>query len=154
MIPLTFKLLRKANSFFNSIILGNDTYLHPKVPTLYTALTTGSDAWNPAVYGPAANPYLLKEGEVVQIIVENHDNIDHPMHLHGYEFQVVARGSGTWDRNEDRLPAVPMRRDTVTTPSSGYLVLRFKAEKPGVWMFHCHMEFHGKFLQVFQTYGI
>jgi iron transport multicopper oxidase len=36
-----------------------------------------------------------------------------------------------------------MKRDTVTTPASGYLVIRFKADNPGVWMFHCHMEFHG-----------
>lgn len=24
----------------------------------------------------------------------------------------------------------------------GYLVLRFKADNPGVWFFHCHIDFH------------
>jgi iron transport multicopper oxidase len=116
------------------------------VPTLYTVLTTGSDAWNSEIYGAGANAYLISTGQVVQIIVENHDNIEHPMHLHGYDFQVVARGSGTWDGNESELPVVPMRRDTATTPPSGYLVLRIKTNNSGVWMFHCHMEFHGKFM--------
>jgi iron transport multicopper oxidase len=24
----------------------------------------------------------------------------------------------------------------------GYIVLRFKADNPGVWFFHCHIDFH------------
>lgn len=126
------------------IYLGNNTYVTPKVPTLYTALTTGSAAWNPEVYGTGANAYIIKSGQVVQIIVENHDSIEHPMHLHGYDFQVVARGPGSWDGDESKLPAVPLRRDTVITPPAGHLVIRIKTQNPGTWMFHCHMEFHGK----------
>jgi iron transport multicopper oxidase len=128
------------------IYLGNNTYVTPKVPTLYTVLTTGSDAWNPEIYGAGANAYIIKSGQIVQIVVENHDAIEHPMHLHGYDFQVVARGPGIWDGDESKLPAVPLRRDTVTTPPAGHLVIRIKTNNPGTWMFHCHMEFHGKFL--------
>lgn len=134
------------------IYLGNNTYVTPKVPTLYTALTTGSDAWNPAVYGAGANAYLIKSGQIVQIIVQNNDAIEHPMHLHGYDFQVVARGLGTWDGDEKKLPAVPMRRDTVTTPPAGHLVIRIKTMNPGAWMFHCHMEFHGRYFHSGTSY--
>lgn len=126
------------------IYLGNNTYVTPKVPTLYTALTTGSDAWNPEVYGAGANAYIIKSGQIVQVIVQNNDAIEHPMHLHGYDFQVVARGAGIWDGDESKLPAVPLRRDTVTTPPAGHLVIRVKTMNPGTWMFHCHMEFHGE----------
>lgn len=129
------------------IFLGNGTYVTPKIPTLYTALTTGSDAWNPEVYGAGANAYIIKSGQVVQIVVQNNDAIEHPMHLHGYDFQVVARGLGPWDGDEKKLPAVPMRRDTVTTPPAGHLVIRIKTMNPGTWMFHCHMEFHGENIQ-------
>jgi iron transport multicopper oxidase len=135
----------QTNSHLHRINLGNASYVSPKVPTLYTSLTTGTAALNPTIYGSSVNPYIIKTGQVVQIIVENHDDTEHPMHLHGYEFQVVARGAGTWDGDESKLPKVPMRRDTVTTPASGYLVIRIKANNPGVWMFHCHMEFHGMF---------
>jgi iron transport multicopper oxidase len=127
------------------IKLGNDSYVPPKVPSLYTALTTGENAWNPAVYGSAVNPYVVKVGQVVQIIIENSDDTEHPIHLHGYEFQVVARGPGTWDGNENTLPRRPVIRDTATTPASGHLVLRIKTDNPGVWVLHCHMEFHGTF---------
>jgi iron transport multicopper oxidase len=127
----------------NRIILGSGSYISPKVPTLFTALTTGVDASSPIVYGTGVNPYVIKVGKVVQIVVENHDDIEHPMHLHGYEFQVVARGSGSWNGDETKVRHIPMKRDTVTTPASGYLVIRFKANNPGVWVFHCHMEFHG-----------
>lgn len=125
------------------IFLGNSTYVTPNIPTLYTALTTGSDAWNPEVYGAGANAYIIRSGQIVQIVVQNNDAIEHPMHLHGYDFQVVARGFGPWDGDESKLPAVPMRRDTVTTPPAGHLVIRIKTMNPGTWMFHCHMEFHG-----------
>jgi iron transport multicopper oxidase len=124
------------------IVFGNDTYITPKVPTLYTALTTGKDALNPIVYGSGVNPYVVQSGEVVQITVENNDNSEHPMHLHGHSFQVIARGIGTWDGSESSLPKYPVVRDVVTTPPSGYLVIRFKADNPGVWMYHCHMVFH------------
>ncbi|CRL29634.1 Cupredoxin [Penicillium camemberti] len=33
-------------------------------------------------------------------------------------------------------------RDTVQIPSRGYAVLRFRANNPGVWLFHCHMLWH------------
>lgn len=27
-------------------------------------------------------------------------------------------------------------------PSRGYAVLRFRADNPGVWLFHCHIMWH------------
>lgn len=35
-----------------------------------------------------------------------------------------------------------MLRDTVQIPSRGYAVLRFRADNPGVWLFHCHILWH------------
>ncbi|KAG4220106.1 hypothetical protein PC116_g31415, partial [Phytophthora cactorum] len=39
-------------------------------------------------------------------------------------------------------PATPMRRDTLVLFPTGYIVLRFRADNPGVWLFHCHIEWH------------
>ncbi|KAL1962155.1 hypothetical protein VTN77DRAFT_559 [Rasamsonia byssochlamydoides] len=33
-------------------------------------------------------------------------------------------------------------RDTVQIPRRGYAVLRFRADNPGVWLFHCHILWH------------
>ncbi|KAF2402774.1 hypothetical protein EJ06DRAFT_308874 [Trichodelitschia bisporula] len=125
------------------IRLGEHAYVTPKIPALFIALSTGEEAWNPAVYGTGINPHIVKQGSIVQIVVENMDDVVHPMHLHGYQFQTIARGPGKWNKAAAHVfPPVPMRRDTVTTPANGHLVIRFRANNPGVWMFHCHMEFH------------
>ncbi len=38
----------------------------------------------------------------------------------------------------------PVAKDTVTIPNGGYTVIRFKADNPGFWLFHCHVTFHNK----------
>jgi len=40
------------------------------------------------------------------------------------------------------MPAIPMRRDTWMLAPLGYTVIRFRADNPGVWFFHCHMDWH------------
>ena len=36
----------------------------------------------------------------------------------------------------------PPIKDTVQIPSGGYTIFRFLAENPGIWLLHCHVEFH------------
>lgn len=36
----------------------------------------------------------------------------------------------------------PVFKDTVTVPTGGYVVLRFKADNPGWWVMHCHIMVH------------
>lgn len=58
-------------------------YVPPKVPSLYTALTTSGDvSLDPATYGVGTNPWVLKSGQVVQINYYNADAFPHPLHLH------------------------------------------------------------------------
>jgi L-ascorbate oxidase len=79
---------------------------------------------------------------------------NHPFHLHGHSFRVVAMervGSqvnvsdirkmdlnGQIQRN---LKDAPLK-DTVTVPDGGFTIIRFKTSNPGYWLFHCHIEFH------------
>ncbi|KAK2002455.1 multicopper oxidase [Colletotrichum falcatum] len=131
-------------AFFNNI-----TYRAPKVPTLYTALSAGSAAaTNPEVYGTYTHSFVLERGDVVQVVVNNLDPGRHPFHLHGHEFQALYRApeeGGTFasaNVTEEDFPAVPMRRDTLVVWPNGNIVLRFRADNPGVWLFHCHIEWH------------
>ena len=115
------------------------------MPSLFTALTTGQSATNPVVYGPNANAFVFKPNEIVEIVVNNFDTGGHPMHLHGHNFQVIARsaeGAGPYAGQKGGFPAKPMRRDVVKVDAGGYVVMRFKADNPGVWLFHCHIEWH------------
>ncbi|OAG06621.1 multicopper oxidase [Paraphaeosphaeria sporulosa] len=129
-------------AFFN-----NSTYVEPNVPTLYTVMSSGEYSSNPIVYGSHTNSFVLHGNETVEIILNNNDDGKHPFHLHGHAFQVIARseedaGSYSDDADAASAPAVPMRRDTVLVEPNGYAVLRFRSDNPGVWLFHCHLEWH------------
>ncbi|KAK3595591.1 hypothetical protein CHS0354_009547 [Potamilus streckersoni] len=36
----------------------------------------------------------------------------------------------------------PLRKDTIIVPTGGYVVIRLKADNPGLWNFHCHIDLH------------
>lgn len=130
---LQFCPINEADSSPYRAVINDHTYLEQKVPTLYTALSVGSDAQNPLVYGVNSNPFVVKYNEIVEIRLNNLDTGGHPFHLHGHQVQVVARsaaGGGSFDGNSGSFPKVPMRRDTVSVKKGGYLVLRYKADNP------------------------
>ena len=42
----------------------------------------------------------------------------------------------------NKIDAYTIRKDTVTIPGGGYVVIQFLADNPGHWFMHCHMETH------------
>jgi FtsP/CotA-like multicopper oxidase with cupredoxin domain len=90
----------------------------------------------------------------VDIVLNNLDDDNHPFHLHGYSpyiLQSYASGSrfGSWNPFVSTEPpggalnlANPVSRDTFIVPRKGYVVLRFRADNPGLWLFHCHVLWH------------
>lgn len=128
--PMMLYTDEDISAFFNDI-----SYVMPKVPTLYSALTTGNAAVDPVVYGTDTNPFVLKKGETVDIVLNNHDAGKHPFHLHGHTFQVLTRpadNTGHYNASSHpAFPAVPMRRDTLIVHPFSNFVVRFKADNPG-----------------------
>ncbi|KAJ5176867.1 Multicopper oxidase abr1 [Penicillium canariense] len=130
----------------NRFMINNKTYIPQDVPTLYTATSVGKEfSSNPEVYGQV-NPFIVKYGDVVEIVINNHHNNLHPWHLHGHEFQVLQRSdvdggyfTGAYYQN---VSQTPIRRDTIMVQNHGHTVLRFRANNPGVWLLHCHVEWH------------
>ena len=43
------------------------------------------------------------------------------------------------------LKTHPIYKDTVMVPNPGYLKIRFRADNPGFWLVHCHVEWHLSF---------
>ncbi|OGE57042.1 hypothetical protein PENARI_c002G04897 [Penicillium arizonense] len=125
--------------------VNGQTYMPPKVPTLYTANTIGPKlASNPAVYGQV-NPFVVKYGDIVEIVINNHHNNLHPWHLHGHQFQVLQRtdiNGGPYRGLFSNVSRTPVKRDTIMVQNNGHAVLRFRADNPGVWLLHCHIEWH------------
>ena len=85
---------------------------------------------------PSTTPIIAKRGDWVLIHMANDGELLHPMHLHGFHFQVVG---------VDGFPLSPPNRymaDTlVVAPGSRYDIL-VHATQPGVWAFHCHILSH------------
>lgn len=125
-------------AFFNNV-----TYVAPKVPTLYSVLTSGSLASNNAIYGVNSNPFVLDYQQTVELVLNNLDTGKHPFHLHGHNFQVVARSNddeGSYAHNVT-FPQTPMRRDTLLVRPQGNFVIRFRSDNPGVWLFRTSSPF-------------
>ncbi|KAJ2623916.1 ferroxidase fet3 [Coemansia spiralis] len=132
--------------------LNDISYKESLVPSLFTALSMGSLAMDPQVYGPQSNAHVLRYNEVIELVIHNPSNLPHPFHLHGHAFQITEYGLS--DKNvpgfplPDPLPqtlyaqAAPIKRDTMVIPPNQYIKLRFKANNPGVWFFHCHLDVH------------
>jgi FtsP/CotA-like multicopper oxidase with cupredoxin domain len=84
---------------------------------------------------PHAEPIAAAKGEWLKFVLENPTGMDHPFHLHGHYFYVLGP--------PDRVNLVdPPRKDTVNVPAGRQLVLLWKADNPGRWFFHCHIEWH------------
>ncbi|KAG2563838.1 laccase-19 [Panicum virgatum] len=68
-----------------------------------------------------------------------------PMHLHGYDFFVLAQGLGNFNPKRDVKKFNyhnPQLRNTVQVPRTGWAAVRFVTDNPGMWYLHCHFEFH------------
>ncbi|KAI8062306.1 Cupredoxin [Gilbertella persicaria] len=120
-------------------------YLAPKVPSLNTMLSMGADASNLDVYGPQSQAFMIKHLDMIEVVLNNLDANAHPFHFHGHTFQLVGRGEGVFDGNRSAVQWItnnPARRDTIRVDAGGYSIIRFRADNPGVWIFHCHIDWH------------
>ncbi|KAF5979798.1 laccase [Fusarium bulbicola] len=74
-------------------------------------------------------------------------SLAHPLHLHGHDFALLAQGTNSSEINDPNNPVTlkfdnPPRRDVALIPAGGYLIVAFKADNPGSWLFHCHIAWH------------
>lgn len=144
-IQLDFSFCVDSNGYPRACF-NNRTYIDPTVPSLYTAATIGSNNTEVEAYGEV-NPFIVDQGDVVQIVINNGDNAAHPFHLHGHQFQVLERsaseaGKAPVNDSESDYSSAPPGRDTLTVNGQSYAVVRFLARNPGVYLFHCHIEWH------------
>ncbi|KAK4407722.1 Laccase-12 [Sesamum angolense] len=116
----------------------------PPLEFNYTG-NVSQELWQPT---PGTKLYKLKFGSVVQIVLQDTTILsaeNHPIHLHGYHFFVVGQGFGNFNPETDTAKfnlIDPPVRDTMGVPVGGWAVIRFVANNPGVWLFHCHIDTH------------
>ncbi|KZV53747.1 ascorbate oxidase [Dorcoceras hygrometricum] len=96
--------------------------------------------------------YRLKFNSTVDVILQNSNTMNpnnsetHPWHLHGHDFWVMGYGLGKFnlstDPNNKYNYVNPIMKNTVAVHPYGWTALRFRADNPGTWAFHCHIESH------------
>ncbi|KAK1285599.1 Laccase-12 [Acorus calamus] len=70
---------------------------------------------------------------------------NHPIHLHGYDFYILVEGFGNFEPKTDnaKLNTVdPPLLNTVALAVNGWAMIKFRADNPGVWLMHCHLDVH------------
>ncbi|WP_206885027.1 multicopper oxidase family protein [Alicyclobacillus mali (ex Roth et al. 2021)] len=80
---------------------------------------------------PNIPPIIVHTGDAVLVHIVNDSPYIHPMHLHGHDFQVLTRDGRP-------VQGSPIFLDTLNVfPGESYDIA-FRADNPGLWMFHCH----------------
>jgi CopA family copper-resistance protein len=114
--------------------LSANTDTRPPTRAIVFHLTGNMERW---VWGfdgkkfSESAPVRVRLGERVRFILINDTMMEHPIHLHGFLFQ-VENGQG------DHLPY----KHTINVKPGGKMSFVFTADVPGHWAFHCHLLYH------------
>lgn len=144
-------VMDNLNNGINYAFFNNITYTQPRVPALLTAMSAGELATNELVYGTNTHSIVLQKDDIIELVINNNDTGKHPFHLHGHVFQLIHRSEAQSDDSDplpfdaeemSDFPEYPAMRDTAYVREQSNMVLRFKADNPGVWFFHCHIDWH------------
>ena len=91
--------------------------------------------WNSRVF-PGIDPLVVNQGDRVRVRVGNLTMTNHPIHMHGYDFEVTGTDGG-WVRPEARWPEV-----SIDIPVGAMRAYEFDAVHLGDWAIHCHKSHH------------
>ena len=88
-----------------------------------------------------ASPYIpsptIYVGQKARIRFANMSMAEHPVHLHGHTWRVVATGAG------DNPTSTHTLGNTILVPTAQTMdVIIDEVKTPGEWMFHCHLPHH------------
>ncbi len=98
------------------------------------ALTINGRSW------PFTERIQPAVGDTLNWKVINASNRQHPMHLHGFYFDVLELGN----TKESTVFPEEQRKKVVTETLTGKktMSMQWIPQRPGNWLFHCHLSFH------------
>lgn len=134
-LPSNFSILQAYKQGIPGVYT-TDFPATPPVQFDYTGNVSRS-LWQPI---PGTEVYKMKYGSRVQLVLQGTSIVsaeNHPIHIHGYDFYVLAIGFGNFDPKRDSAKfnlVDPPMRNTVGVPVNGWAVIRFVADNPGKGM--------------------
>ncbi|MDF1671627.1 MAG: copper oxidase [Roseovarius sp.] len=105
------------------------------VPRVMTMTDFNLWTWNSRIF-PDIDPLVVNQGDRVRVRVGNLTMTNHPIHMHGYDFEVTCTDGG-WVPKEARWPEV-----SIDIPVGAMRAYEFDAIYPGDWAIHCHKSHH------------
>lgn len=105
------------------------------VPRIAQMLNFNLWSWNSRVF-PGIDPLVVRKGDRVRVRFGNLTMTNHPIHMHGYHFEVTCTDGG-WTRPESRWPEV-----TIDCAVGQMRAYEFDAIYEGDWAIHCHKSHH------------
>jgi hypothetical protein len=137
-----FFIIHPKNGYKHKIdrdfaIFLNEWFVHPatatpdpNVMTDFNIFTFNSKAF------PGTEPLVVKTGDRVRIRIGNVGQESHPIHLHGFNFKIVATDGG-------EIPESAQWPETTVVVFPGQTRdFEFVADAPGDWAMHCHRRHH------------
>ncbi|KAF9008088.1 laccase [Hymenopellis radicata] len=114
--------------------INDESYIPPDLPTLLNIMA--NNATGMGDFGPNENTHVLNYNETVELVIHGSaGGHTHPFHLHGHAFSIVQGMNGPTNYIN------PPQRDVVGIGGST-VILRFRADNPGPWFLHCHIDWH------------
>eukprot|EP01113_Clastostelium_recurvatum_P041770 TRINITY_DN668_c0_g1_i5.p1 TRINITY_DN668_c0_g1~~TRINITY_DN668_c0_g1_i5.p1 ORF type:complete len:697 (+),score=136.01 TRINITY_DN668_c0_g1_i5:208-2298(+) len=159
---LNFKRFMSPNKpYLQSVLLGQLDSIQQNVEQV-RATGSGISTFN---YTRETSTIELEYGKVYEFVIVSEDFYQqHPWHMHGHTLNFTAYGSlplgansstdecqQTWQANGKVSELVPdytlpqpiiARGDSFTVAEHGFVAFRFRADNPGPWLFHCHVDWH------------
>jgi laccase len=112
---------------------------HDRPPIVFDYTSAASDNDTMQYTEKSTKVKTLKYNATVEMVLQNTALIakeSHPMHLHGFNFFVLAQGFGNYNETAavSQFNLVnPQERNTVAVPTGGWAVIRFVADNPGMY---------------------
>ena len=104
-------------------------------PNIMTMTDFNLWTWNSRVF-PGIDSLNVRLNDKVRIRIGNLTMTNHPIHLHGHEFQVTGTDGGA-------IPLSARWSEVTTDIAVGQMrQIEFVADEEGDWAFHCHKSHH------------
>lgn len=127
--------LHRVDRDFVFLLSSYDIDPGSSTPKVNTMLDFNLFTFNSRVF-PGIDPMVCRQGDRVRIRIGNLTMTNHPIHLHGHEFEVAGTDGG-WVPKSARWPEV-----TTDVAVGQMRAIEFEATDLGDWAFHCHKSHH------------
>ncbi|WP_291915080.1 copper oxidase [Limnohabitans sp.] len=128
-------LIAEVDRDYAFLLSAYDVTPGAKTPNVNTMLDQNIWSWNSRVF-PGISPLVARLNDRVRVRVGNLTMTNHPIHIHGIEFEVTGTDGGP-------VPKTARWPEVTTDVAVGQMrQLEFIVDEPGDWAMHCHKSHH------------